>query len=83
MRKDAGFEVTDRIRVGFKADERLSEAIQNMSDYVRSETLALDLNSMESTPLEIEHVSEHENRWTGSAKLVSSGCRRSQNFTVS
>lgn len=60
MRKDAGFEVTDRIRVGFKADERLSEAIQNMSDYVRSETLALDLNSMESTPLEIEHVSEHE-----------------------
>ena len=60
MRKDAGFEVTDRIRVGFKADERLSAAIQNMSDYVRSETLALDLNSMESTPLEIEHLSEHE-----------------------
>ena len=60
MRKDAGFEVTDRIRIGFKADERLSEAIQNMSDYVRSETLALDLNSMESTPLETEHVSEHE-----------------------
>ena len=43
MRKDAGFEVTDRILIGFKADEKLTEAIGNMSEYVRVETLALEV----------------------------------------
>ncbi len=57
MRKDAGFKVTDRIRVGFTAEDRLREAIQNMSDYVKVETLAL---AIESTPLESAQVSEHE-----------------------
>ena len=57
MRKDAGLEVTDRIRVGFKAQERLREAIQNMSEYVRLETLAL---ALESDRLETEHQSRHE-----------------------
>jgi isoleucyl-tRNA synthetase len=57
MRKDAGFEVTDRIRVGFKAEDRLKEAIQNMSDYVKLETLALEV---EPAPLESAQVSEHE-----------------------
>jgi len=57
MRKDAGFEVTDRIRVGFTAEDRLREAIQNMSDYVKLETLALEV---EPTPLESVQVSEHE-----------------------
>ena len=57
MRKDAGFEVTDRIRVGFKAEDRLKDAIQNMSDYVKLETLAL---AIEPAPLESAHVYEHE-----------------------
>ncbi len=57
MRKVAGFEVTDRIRVGFRADGRLRQAIQNMSDYVKSETLAL---AVEATPLETAQQSEHE-----------------------
>ena len=57
MRKDAGFEVTDRIRVGFTADPRLREAIQKMSEYVRSETLAL---ALEPAGLDTEHSSEHE-----------------------
>ena len=43
MRKEAGFEVTDRILVGFKADAKLTEAIVNMSEYVRVETLALEV----------------------------------------
>jgi isoleucyl-tRNA synthetase len=57
MRKDAGYEVTDRIRVEFKADRRLQEAIEHLSDYVRSETMALTL---ESAGLETEHFSKHE-----------------------
>ena len=57
MRKDAGLEVTDRIRVEFKAADRLADAIRNMSDYVRSETLALAVESNES---EAEYQSECE-----------------------
>ena len=40
MRKDAGFEVTDRIRIHFEAPSRVAEAVQRLSDYVKSETLA-------------------------------------------
>ncbi|MDP4173638.1 MAG: isoleucine--tRNA ligase [Bacteroidota bacterium] len=40
MRKDAGFEVTDRITIGFKANEELSKAISSFKDYIANETLA-------------------------------------------
>ncbi len=40
MRKDAGFAVTDRIRIQFEGSERVRGAVQQMSDYVMSETLA-------------------------------------------
>ena len=45
MRKDAGLEVTDRIRVGIKADDDLTRAIRNLSDYVMSETLAVAVDT--------------------------------------
>lgn len=43
MRKDAGFEVTDRIRIHFKGSGRLVEAINNFNNYVANETLAEEL----------------------------------------
>jgi len=43
MRKDAGFEVTDRIRIHFEASSRVAEAVQRLSDYVKSETLATQM----------------------------------------
>jgi isoleucyl-tRNA synthetase len=40
MRKDAGLEVTDRIRIYFKSTERLAKALDRLSVYVMQETLA-------------------------------------------
>ncbi|MGQ9666779.1 MAG: DUF5915 domain-containing protein [Anaerolineae bacterium] len=40
MRKDAGFEVDDRIRIYFQADETLPPVLEQFRDYVRAETLA-------------------------------------------
>lgn len=40
MRKDAGFDVTDRIFIAFNADETFSTAINNFKDYIVAETLA-------------------------------------------
>ena len=57
MRKEAGLEVTDRIQIGIKADDRLTRAIRNLSDYVMRETLALELDT---DRVEIEHQA----RWT-------------------
>lgn len=45
MRKDAGLEVTDRIRIHFETSDRVSQAIGRMSDYVKSETLAADITA--------------------------------------
>lgn len=40
MRKDAGFEVTDRIVINFDSDSELNDAIKLFHDYISNETLA-------------------------------------------
>lgn len=43
LRKDSGLEVTDRILLTIKSDDKINEAIKNNLDYICSETLADDL----------------------------------------
>jgi len=43
MRKDAGFEVTDRIRIQYSSDKKLSDALKTLIEYVKHETLATDV----------------------------------------
>ncbi|MBI5476459.1 MAG: isoleucine--tRNA ligase [Ignavibacteriales bacterium] len=43
MRKDAGFDVTDRIRIKFKPSERLRNAISGLTEYIKNETLAVEI----------------------------------------
>lgn len=47
MRKDAGFELIDRIRIYYEGTDMLSQAVQQFSEYVKNETLAekIDRNS--------------------------------------
>ena len=40
MRKDAGFELTDRIHVCFQAPEAVTKALKNKKDYIQKEVLA-------------------------------------------
>ena len=40
LRKDSGFEVTDRIKIVFNADETTSDAINSKAEYIKNETLA-------------------------------------------
>ena len=40
MRKDAGFEVMDRIVIRYRTDDKLSTYINQFSDYIMAETLA-------------------------------------------
>jgi len=43
LRKESGFDVTDRIAVFLQADEELQTAVDDYQDYLMSETLATDI----------------------------------------
>ncbi len=45
MRKEAGFDVTDRIKIFFNGSEKLIDAVLSFQNYVSSETLAEKLNN--------------------------------------
>lgn len=45
MRKEAGFDVTDKINISFTGSSELVKAINNFSDYISNETLAEKLIS--------------------------------------
>jgi isoleucyl-tRNA synthetase len=45
MRKDAGFEVTDKILINFNGSNEFIQAINKFSDYISNETLAEKLTS--------------------------------------
>jgi isoleucyl-tRNA synthetase len=44
MRKDAGFGVTDRIHIYYKASTKLQEILNSMATYIKNETLAVELS---------------------------------------
>lgn len=48
LRKDSGFEVTDRINVNIAKNEFLQLAVKNNLDYIRTETLTDELNFSDS-----------------------------------
>ncbi len=49
MRKDAGFDVTDKIFINFTGSEKLVEAINNFNQYISTETLAKNLTHKKNT----------------------------------
>jgi isoleucyl-tRNA synthetase len=49
MRKDAGFDVTDKIIINFTASEKFVRAIKNFNQYISTETLAEKLSEKSKT----------------------------------
>ncbi len=45
LRKDAGFEVIERIQISFNGNEKLTSAIANQRQYILNETLASDIRA--------------------------------------
>lgn len=57
LRKDSGFEVTDRISIRYNAEENIRKAITLMLDYVKNETLAEEVefvDALTAVTLDIE-----------------------------
>ena len=61
QRRDAGFEVTDRIRVAWAGNDRARRVLERHGAYVAAETLAVELAEAEpgdaATPFEAEGAS--------------------------
>lgn len=54
MRKNAGFELTDRIRLEYLADDEVSAAIDNFRDYIMSEVLAVAIERKQESEATFE-----------------------------
>ena len=61
IRKDGGFELTDRILVKVESQSRLNEAIARFKDYIRAEILADDIET-DAGPMEGTKVELHDMR---------------------
>ena len=59
MRKDADFYVSDRIVVELHTDSDLLKALEKHSEYIKQETLAVQLNALDSAPSGGELVQTH------------------------
>ena len=44
-RKQAGLDIADRIKLAYTASEKLTEAIQEFTDYIKVETLSIEITA--------------------------------------
>ena len=61
LRKDSGFELTDRIDVQILKDDQISKAVSSNEAYIKSETLTEDLQIMDTLNNGIEIVFDNVN----------------------
>ncbi|PKO06628.1 MAG: isoleucine--tRNA ligase [Chloroflexi bacterium HGW-Chloroflexi-3] len=60
LRKTADFEISDRIKLVYSATPKLAEAVSEFSDYIKNETLTLELVFGEPGPQMTQSVSEFD-----------------------
>ncbi len=59
MRKDAGFDVTDRIKINYTGSKELIDAVNSFHGYISNETLAENLST------QVELNKNKENNFNG------------------
>ncbi len=60
MRKTNDYEVMDNIRIYLYADEAVLKAVELFEDYIKTETLAVDIIDVEDATLEKTNLNDHE-----------------------
>lgn len=71
LRKTADFDIADRIRLAYLASPKLSAAVKEFSEYIKNETLTLEMNEEEPSVKMIQTSSEfdHETVSLGVEKI--------------
>ena len=74
MRRDADFDISDNIDIVYSAGENLTKAINQFSDYIKSETLALSLE--EGTPDDDFHSADFQDKNAIKGENLTIGVRK-------
>jgi isoleucyl-tRNA synthetase len=56
LRKESGFEITDRIRITHASSGKLTKALERMAEYIKQETLAIELKSVSDKDISRQNV---------------------------
>ncbi|MGI6140477.1 MAG: isoleucine--tRNA ligase [Caldicoprobacterales bacterium] len=59
MRKNNDYEVTDNIRIFLDADDAVSRAVENFEDYIKTETLAVEIVRTKNDSFEKANLNDH------------------------
>jgi isoleucyl-tRNA synthetase len=60
MRKNASFEMMDRINIYFNGDDEIADAVELHKDYIMQETLADKVERVTENGLEVQDLNGHE-----------------------
>jgi len=81
MRKEADFEVTDRIDLQFESDdETLKKALQDQIENIKEETLAVDINQPVPSDEAPDKYWDFEKEWDIDDRKVTIKIKRNTNF---
>jgi isoleucyl-tRNA synthetase len=59
MRKNNDYEVTDNIRIFLDADDAVSRAVENFEDYIKTETLAVEIIRTKDESFDKTNLNDH------------------------
>lgn len=59
IRKSSNFDVLDNIDIEFNSDDEVANAIESFKDYIKSETLALNITRVNDETLENHNLNDH------------------------
>ena len=60
IRKASNFEVLDNIEIEFNSDDEISKAVESFKDYIKTETLAVEIKSVDNANFEKYDLNGHE-----------------------
>ena len=59
LRKSNNFEVLDNIVIEYCGDDEIAKAVDHFNEYIKSETLALEINRVDDKSLEEQNLNDH------------------------
>ena len=59
IRKSSNFDVLDNITIDYSGDDEIAKAVDDFADYIKSETLALEINRVDDESLEKHNLNDH------------------------
>ncbi|OPX23371.1 MAG: isoleucine--tRNA ligase [Candidatus Latescibacteria bacterium 4484_107] len=71
MRKEAGFEVSDRIALSYRTTPRLEQAISAFRDFIQAETLCLKFETADDGDFTVSEKINGQEAWIAISKVVS------------